>query len=669
MSSPFPRVYEGGSGYLVDGTQPPYYPAPATAADIAAAVATQATADAGTYVRGLTIMPSDDATGVTDWTNIQAALTVARLANRTAGSRVRLIASASASQFAVNQSLIIGSNTTLDVDPGVVLTLAANTQCPILVSYASGIGGGPSQAKIGVGTTARSTSVTFSSTSPQQGSTAFNTFTGSQPCSIYHHDGSVFTTTCTYVDPTHITLAAAPTVTSVSVFIEIGPRDTNIRLDRLSVLRPAYITGAETWQRHSVMLLRVDGLKLNDCAGQTLGGLYCYQIGAVTKLRVRDLDFSKGTVRDGLHLNGPLDDALIEGVTTGSGSAQTGDDSCPIIPWVGYTDGLTGGAVTNVTYRKCNPKSATGPFTIWATDASYAGNPQSAASVAWCDNITYEDCTGLVNILNGLTMPLRVGAIRFRDHVGQVTVAPNEERGTIDLIDINGFTLPTLAANIPVVNLKGGTAGNALTLDKLIISRVNGKTSANQNRLVAVNGAAMTVNLVDINRADIDASGFNDCDLVGVLTAGSTIGTLKVSRTHHKCIPGINGQLLNHNAGGTVGRVFLSDVEHDGYALAVTRAADIYYSNVRVNAPYGIYAVAAVTVRGNGWHAAYSGGVTNTMTVAGSQVIADLPIDLTNLAKNNGDRAINTQASLACGVGPAVSNGTNWKNIYSGAVY
>lgn len=658
MLSPFPRVYEGGSGYLVDGTQPPYYPAPATTADIAAAIA------------ALTIMPSGDATGVTDWTNIQAALTAARLANRTAGTRVRLIASASASQFVVNQSLIIGSNTHLDVDPGVVLTLAANTQAPILASYASGIGGGPSQAKIGVGTTAGSTSVTFSSTSPQQGSTAFNAFTGSQPCSIYHHDGSVFTTTCTYVDPTHITLAAAPTVTSASVFIEIGPRDTNIRLSGLSVLRPAYITGAETWQRHSVMLLRVDGLKLNDCAGQTLGGLFCYQIGAVTKLRVRDIDFSKGTVRDGLHLNGPLDDALIEGVTTGSGSAQTGDDSCPIIPWIGYTAALTGGAVTNVTYRKCNPKSATGPFTIWASDASYAGNPQSAASVAWCDNITYEDCTGLVNILNGMaTVPIRVGAIRFRDHVGQVTVAPNGERGTIDTIDINGFTLPTLAVNIPAVNLKGGTAGNALTLDKLIISRVRGKTSANQNRLVAVNGAAMIVNLVDIDRANIDASGFADGDLVGVLSAGSTIGTLKVSRTHHECPLGVNGQLLAHNSGGAVGRVFLSDVEIDGYALTVTRAADFYYSNVRVNAPYGIYAVAAVTVRGDGWHAAYSGGVTNTLSVAGSQVIADLPVDLTNLAKNNGDRAINTQASLACGVGPAVSNGTNWKNVYSGAVY
>jgi hypothetical protein len=30
--------------------------------------------------------------------------------------------------------------------------------------------------------------------------------------------------------------------------------------------------------------------------------------------------------------------------------------------------------------------------------------------------------------------------------------------------------------------------------------------------------------------------------------------------------------------------------------------------------------------------------------------------------------ASNTNGALACGAGPAVCNGTNWKNLYSGAV-
>jgi hypothetical protein len=34
-----------------------------------------------------------------------------------------------------------------------------------------------------------------------------------------------------------------------------------------------------------------------------------------------------------------------------------------------------------------------------------------------------------------------------------------------------------------------------------------------------------------------------------------------------------------------------------------------------------------------------------------------------------GDLASNTNGALGCGVGPAVSNGTNWKGLYSGTTY
>ena len=55
------------------------------------------------------------------------------------------------------------------------------------------------------------------------------------------------------------------------------------------------------------------------------------------------------------------------------------------------------------------------------------------------------------------------------------------------------------------------------------------------------------------------------------------------------------------------------------------------------------------------------------VTDTDSQLLVD--VDLSILGKTNGDRANNTNAGLACGVGPAISNGTNWKNIYSGATY
>jgi hypothetical protein len=56
-------------------------------------------------------------------------------------------------------------------------------------------------------------------------------------------------------------------------------------------------------------------------------------------------------------------------------------------------------------------------------------------------------------------------------------------------------------------------------------------------------------------------------------------------------------------------------------------------------------------------------------STAAVRVISDaMPVDLAVLAKNMGDRAYNTNAALGCGVGPAISDGSQWKNIYTAAV-
>jgi len=52
------------------------------------------------------------------------------------------------------------------------------------------------------------------------------------------------------------------------------------------------------------------------------------------------------------------------------------------------------------------------------------------------------------------------------------------------------------------------------------------------------------------------------------------------------------------------------------------------------------------------------------------QVIgSNIPADLSMLSKANGDAAYNPNGGLACGVGVADSNGTNWKNRYTAAIY
>jgi hypothetical protein len=84
-----------------------------------------------------------------------------------------------------------------------------------------------------------------------------------------------------------------------------------------------------------------------------------------------------------------------------------------------------------------------------------------------------------------------------------------------------------------------------------------------------------------------------------------------------------------------------------------------------VNQPFRVFGAANLNVRGSGW-----GGYTASTIPAPSTGVVhvtarDLPIDLSILAKTNGDAANNINGALACGAGPAISNGTNWKHLLS----
>jgi len=79
-----------------------------------------------------------------------------------------------------------------------------------------------------------------------------------------------------------------------------------------------------------------------------------------------------------------------------------------------------------------------------------------------------------------------------------------------------------------------------------------------------------------------------------------------------------------------------------------------------------------LTVRGAGITAI--GGWSGVEVSAGAVVHvinSDFPFDpsATGIAQANGDTGLNTNAGLSSGAGPVVSNGTFWRNLYSGAVY
>jgi hypothetical protein len=75
----------------------------------------------------------------------------------------------------------------------------------------------------------------------------------------------------------------------------------------------------------------------------------------------------------------------------------------------------------------------------------------------------------------------------------------------------------------------------------------------------------------------------------------------------------------------------------------------------------------ALTLRGSGITAV--GGWTGFQLGSGSPIvhvqIPDYPVNVTQLTPGNGDKAYNTTGG-SCGVGPIISNGSTFKNLFTG---
>jgi hypothetical protein len=170
----------------------------------------------------------------------------------------------------------------------------------------------------------------------------------------------------------------------------------------------------------------------------------------------------------------------------------------------------------------------------------------------------------------------------------------------------------------------------------------------------------------------------SDCTLTApLLTAvfvvrvrsGSTVGTMRVSRT---TLTGL-ASILQNSSGTSPVTLFLTDITTIGCDRLVVGAtgADIRYTNVKCttqgHSPF--HGEGPMTLRGTG----LTSDTYSAFDQAGSGVVhvidPALQGEIHVLAKANGDTAYNIYGALACGVGTVICDGTNWKNVYSGAVY
>jgi hypothetical protein len=207
------------------------------------------------------------------------------------------------------------------------------------------------------------------------------------------------------------------------------------------------------------------------------------------------------------------------------------------------------------------------------------------------------------------------------------------------------------------------------TLTDVIVSGLQATwaTGTSGTTLSVDGGATTTLMGSDFQ---IDAQDTTTTKMLAV-ASGATIGTYHFDRIHHSK----GNAVLYYNTGATVGPGHVSNA----YVTGMSRFANVYaamdltLTNFSIanplNRPWYVEGV-ALTLRGAGVNRVTE--VSTFIQRAGSEVIhvinPDLPADVQLLTRGVGDKAYNTNAASACGVGPVISDGTNYKSLYSGTV-
>lgn len=478
---------------------------------------------------------------------------------------------------------------------------------------------------------------------------------------------------------------------------------------------------------HSIFMRHVDGLKITDLTVGSTGGKYMIAIGDVTNFRVADIN---GTTlsSDTVHMTGPVTNGVVERVTVGSG----GDDVVAITTtdYPAYSD--THGSATDITIRNVKGGNTTRTVLL-AGASYAQGTPDGhtldrivvdgvvqtgTGAAVWTGAGGNTDVFGSLDLAH-----IYGGAVQLR-HPNHTTVTVRDApKGIVpttqdtntacniaklvyrDTILASGTAVLVNNINVNIDNLEISNVTSKF--DTFIIANlgiigrllIRNSTYTGTNNFMAIGGAtigsivldsfvavmnAATTHMIRLSgNGSVGSVTYTDCDITGVNTstailviatsATNTVGSVYVNRGRFNTI----GRIVDIATGITNAvTVRVTDaVFNVANRLAQTNGAplDFGYSNLKlsgiVNQPIQASGGSSVTVSGGGWSGYTGSAVSRSGTETVRSLAPDFPVDLSILAKVNGDVASNTNAALACGVGKAITNGTSWKNQYSGTTY
>jgi hypothetical protein len=500
--------------------------------------------------------------------------------------------------------------------------------------------------------------------------------------------GNVSAKTSTTVTLTSLRgLAANATTTTSAAAVALYNRDTNIKIIGGTWARGA--NGGTTGGQCSIFLRHIDGLIIDIENATSTAGKQTIYFGDISRFEITQRN---SNVYSGMTQGiGPLFNGRIP-YTTGT----AGDDVVALVgaDWPS-TGNDTAGDIQNVEVGTIHATTLANLFKLLAGNSCRADGVvvdkvmgSAGINAAWIgDDAAQPETTG--GTYGDVEVKYIDANVATTGSGTPVSLpSPSADRikfGTIRwsstgvqsyAIYLGGASTATLgqlivdSIDMPAGTLSGAVYcnGPGLTVDSLVINAARWVQTTSANNFVNVfQGTINEVTFGPGVKMICQAGGGQ----YGLVVNGGTVGNLR-------CLGGSytnGGSLFRTRAGMAAMTVQLVGT----YIKGMSRVANVFSPvTVVMEAPiFDTIGVQAFFVNGG------SLVLRGTMTTIGAFTLLQrqggaeavevvgltIPADLSALTKTNGDMANNTNGSLACGVGPAVCNGTNWKNLYSGATY
>lgn len=448
-----------------------------------------------------------------------------------------------------------------------------------------------------------------------------------------------------------LTRAAGSTVSAQSA--SLFDRDSNIRVtggiwDRRSS------TAAGPLQ-HIMRFRHIDGLTVSDVSTASTAGGYAISFADVTLADFSGIRLNNSS--SGVQGSGPLSRVSIRNV-----SGTVGDDAASIIAndWVPYKD--SAGPASDITIENINVACVANAVALMGGTANSTLRRITVKNVnnSIGNGVNLREDPSADHTLSGGTTDadeILIDGVKA-DYAAALTAVVLQSAAGKGIIIRNVQASQSAAAALTGVFQVSGS-WSSIVIDGLRANFIHASATGNAIR---INGTvdALMVSGMKLTSTVLTQSGIS-------LAATAVLNYFFVTNSHLTK----GSDLLVTNSGTAFSRGAVSNTVLDGTArfADLYSTSDISISGVVLNTAYSAVYVGAgaAIVRGSGIN--NLAGLTGFQR-SGAQGLysynADWPADAAILVAVQGGRAYNTNAALGCGVGPVISDGATWKNLFTG---